>query len=259
MEKIVMEQVGLKILLVDDEEEFVNFLAEELRSEYGYQASVAKTGTEAIEFLKNNHRGLDVILLDYLMPGMNGLEVLRWIRENNYEIPVIMLTGAGSEPIAVEAMKLGAYDYIRKEQLDFQRLDFTIRATHERHLYRIAEAMEEERLKEIALNSKATDRMRDVLSAITPSLNSALGQIAAEIEMSAQKLLKQVPESARLDAVKMLDEIERQVKILEAGIRGLLSLYQLVYAHHVERESIEHLGKEFEENVIQPLKLTGSK
>ncbi|HDM79161.1 MAG TPA: response regulator [Deltaproteobacteria bacterium] len=56
----------------------------------------------------------DVIITDYLMPGMNGIEFLKALNRENKDIPVIMITGQGSESIAVQAMKLGAWDYLVK-------------------------------------------------------------------------------------------------------------------------------------------------
>jgi DNA-binding NtrC family response regulator len=76
---------------------------------------VAMSGQEAINLMRTDRDGFDVIVLDYLMPDLNGLDVLRWMHEAGVETPAFILTAAGSESVAVEAMKLGAYDYCRKE------------------------------------------------------------------------------------------------------------------------------------------------
>src|SRR5512140_423859 len=154
-----MGHESLNILLVDDEETFVKMLAFHLKDHYGYRTTSVNSGREAVEMIEQTRSGFDVILLDYMMPDMNGLNVLQWMLEQKNLTPVIMLTAAGSEHIAVEALKLGAYDYVRKELIDINHLDILIRGTHERHMYRVSELMEQEKMKEMALNNDATERV----------------------------------------------------------------------------------------------------
>ena len=244
-----MYKEPLSILLVDDEKPFVKVLALQLSEEYGFHTTIAYSGAEAIEILKNARRGFDVILLDYKMPDVNGLNVLQWMLEEKNLTPVIMLTAAGSEGVAVEAMKLGAYDYLRKEQIDVPHLVLDIQAVHERHLFRIERAIEEEQAKEMGLNKEATDKMRDVINAITPTLNDTFAQIAGEIDMRTQKAVAQLPAGARQEVTASLNEIQRQVKRLETGVRGLLSLFRIVHARHSETPELEVIKQEFESEV----------
>lgn len=239
------------ILLVDDDEAFLGFLSSVLRDEYGHRVVEAKSGEEALEILKNGRSFFDLIFLDYFMPGMTGLEVLSWLREQKNETPVIILTGAGNEQIAVDAMKLGAYDYIRKEQIDIQHLGTEIEATRERHMFRIARALEEEQTKEILLNKEATEKVRHVINAITPATNSALADISVELEINAKNALAQLPEEQRTMIQSVLNGIERQIGVLESSLKGLLTLYQLVYARHDMSAEIENVRKELEEKFHQ--------
>jgi DNA-binding response OmpR family regulator len=241
-----MKQDNLNVLLVDDEETFVKVLAVHLREHYGYRTSVAFSGKEAIELIENSHAGYDVILLDYMMPEMSGLNVLQWMLEQKNQTPVIMLTAAGSEHVAVEALKLGAYDYVRKEQIDITHLDILIRGTNERHRYRVAEAMEQERLKEMALNNDATERVRRVVNVITPKLNASLAQLAVNVEFEMDGLLKKLPEGERDDLKKILKDIQHNTQTLETATRGLLSLFELLYAHHSGTPEIEKIKYWFE-------------
>lgn len=247
-----MNQDTLNILLVDDEETFVKMLAFHLKDHYGYRTSTAFSGKEAIRRLEEAHTGFDVILLDYMMPEMNGLNVLQWMLEQKNQTPVIMLTAAGSEHIAVEALKLGAYDYVRKELIDIQHLDILIRGTHERHLYRVSEQMEQEKLREMALNNDATERVRRVVNAITPKLNSALAQLAVGVEFDPKEFLEKLPENERDDFKKLLGDIQRNVQTLEAATRGLLNLFELLYAHYSGIPEIEHIKKWFESKLQVP-------
>ncbi len=102
---------GLRVLLVDDEEEFASTLAERL-SMRGLDVKTALDGETALEMVAADPP--DVVLLDVLMPGMGGLEVLRRIRSRHPETQVILLTGHGSTRDGMEGMRQGAFDYLMK-------------------------------------------------------------------------------------------------------------------------------------------------
>jgi DNA-binding response OmpR family regulator len=239
---------SLNILLVDDEETFVKVLAFHLRDHFGYRTTVACSGKDAIGLIESSRSGFDVVLLDYMMPEMNGLNVLQRMLEQKNQTPVIMLTAAGSEHIAVESLKLGAYDYVRKELIDISHLDILIRGTHERHMYRVNEMMEQERLKEMALNNDATERVRRVVNAITPKLNSALAQLAVSAEYEPERLMKALGDEERKELKKLLADVRQGVQTLETATRGLLSLFELLYAHHTGIPQIENVKHWFEAN-----------
>ncbi len=243
-----MDDQTLHILLVDDDEFFASVVANQLQDEYKYKITVTRNGRDARDLVAvGGSRYFDMILTDYSMPEMNGIELLKWIRERNLEIPVVMLTAAGSDVVAVEAMKLGAYDYVRKEQLDLQHLGVVIRATHERHQFRIAKAMEEERAREVSLNDVATEKVRDVLNALTPMLNAALANINGDVEGKGEEMCKQLPSPQREQLSGLLKQIQQSAVSLETSIRGLLGLYRMLYAHHAEVKEIDRLKREIEE------------
>lgn len=100
-----------QILIVDNDEGLVHFLSRILRKQ-GYAVSEALDGTAALARIRDE--GFDLILLDYKMPGLNGLETLREIRRANNRTPVIIMTAYGTTDTAIAAMKLGAYDYLLK-------------------------------------------------------------------------------------------------------------------------------------------------
>src|SRR5262245_15990762 len=100
-----------KILIVDDEPFNLDLLEQEL-TDRGYVIERALGGAEALE--KNETLRPDLVLLDYMMPGMSGLDVLREIRNSESEVPIVMMTAHGSIAVAVQAMKLGAYDFVVK-------------------------------------------------------------------------------------------------------------------------------------------------
>jgi DNA-binding NtrC family response regulator len=99
------------VLLVDDEVDFVEALSTRLKAR-GLGVEVAKDGYEALE--KARVQQFDAIILDLAMPGMDGVETLRGLRTIQSEIQVIFLTGHGTLETGVEAMKLGAMDFLEK-------------------------------------------------------------------------------------------------------------------------------------------------
>lgn len=101
---------NMRVLLVDDEAEFVSALAERLDMR-GFDAQTATSGEEALERI--NASPPDVVLLDVLMPGMNGLEVLKRIKASHPQIQVILLTGRGSWD-GIQGIREGAYDCLMK-------------------------------------------------------------------------------------------------------------------------------------------------
>lgn len=100
-----------KVLLIDDETEFASALAERLRLR-NYFAKAVYNGEDALEMVRSDMP--DVVLLDFRMPGMDGIEVLKRIKEIDATIEVIMLTGLGDVHGVEKAMKGGAYEYIMK-------------------------------------------------------------------------------------------------------------------------------------------------
>ncbi len=101
----------IRVLLADDEKEFVETLASRLEVR-GMEVDTALNGESAVEQIRAN--GFDVVILDVLMPGKNGIETLKEIKNINPLLQVIMLTGHGTVQTGIEGMKLGAYDYLMK-------------------------------------------------------------------------------------------------------------------------------------------------
>jgi len=100
-----------RVLIVDDEPDAVELLGEFLRGK-GYEVLTAGSGAEALQRVKEDRPHL--ILLDIRMPGMDGFEVLRQVREMDREVGVIMVTAENEEAVGRRALQLGAFDYIVK-------------------------------------------------------------------------------------------------------------------------------------------------
>jgi len=109
---ILKKEMGaMKILIVEDEVEYGWLLAKFLR-EKGYLTEHVASGKSAIEHLESQH--YDLILLDLFLPDMNGMELLKRIKETNTNQEVVVITGHGTIKTAVEATKLGAFDFLTK-------------------------------------------------------------------------------------------------------------------------------------------------
>jgi DNA-binding NtrC family response regulator len=103
--------VQFKILVVDDEPILRDSLEVALKTS-GYEVITARTGEEGLDQFKKENP--DLVLLDHWLPGINGDEVLRRIKEKDPEIPIIIITAQGSIEMAVNSMKMGAFDFLVK-------------------------------------------------------------------------------------------------------------------------------------------------
>jgi DNA-binding NtrC family response regulator len=104
-------EMEAKVLLVDDEEDFLETLSSRLEMR-GLKVSAVTSGEQAVSEAKEQE--YDAIVLDLSMPGIDGLETLKRIKTDNPNAEIIMLTGHGSVQSGVEAMKLGAGDFLQK-------------------------------------------------------------------------------------------------------------------------------------------------
>lgn len=99
------------LLIVDDEDDFRETLLKRLKKR-NIPAVGAESGNRALELLESQE--FDVVVLDVLMPGLDGIATLREIKKNKPLVEVVMLTGHASLESGLEGMKLGAFDYIMK-------------------------------------------------------------------------------------------------------------------------------------------------
>jgi len=114
----------MRLLLVDDEESYVNVLSKRM-TKRNFEVSSALSGAQAIRLLRK--QDFDAVVLDLKMEDMDGIEVLKILKTMAPELPVIMLTGHGSETAAREGITFGAFDYLTKP-CDLDELIEKIRA-----------------------------------------------------------------------------------------------------------------------------------
>src|SRR5690348_13438770 len=127
-----------KILVVDDDPSNRTILAQELAHK-GFAVDTVRGGKEALARIESAPP--DLVIVDYMMPDLSGLEVLQELRRKGNDIPVIMITAYGSVERAVETMKVGAYDFITRP-FDPDHIEIVVRKALERQtLKREVEAL----------------------------------------------------------------------------------------------------------------------
>ena len=202
----------VRVLLVEDNEyDQMAFSRMAKQRELDYHIVTATTGSAGLAELEQDR--FDIVVLDFLLIDMDGLEFIKEMRDKGFDAPVIFLTGQGSEKVAVAAMKLGAYDYLTKtsDMSHLAQLPSTI--TQAIDQYKLRKEREE------------VERMRsDFIAMLTHDLKNPLATIISAAEFLSevesfderQKRMVTLIESASKD---MLDLVENflMVSKIEAG------------------------------------------
>lgn len=186
-----------KILVVDDEQNIRRMLNRVLSSD-GFIVKEAINGLEALKRLEEEDYSL--VLLDLKMPGLNGIETLKKIREFDINLPIIMISAYGSISEAVEAMKLGALDYLIKP-FDIEELKIIVERAIKQYELRVENIYyreeEEKRFNfdEIIGKSKAIKRVLEMVKSVsvTPATVLITGESGTGKELIARAIHKNSP------------------------------------------------------------------
>jgi nitrogen regulation protein NR(I) len=176
-----------RVLIVDDEANLRKVLAATLKRE-GYEVATANDGEAAVADLEENTA--DVVVTDLVMPRRDGLSLLRWVLANQPEIPVIVITAHGTIDSAVEALKLGAFDYVTKpfEQEELKRA--IAKATRTRQLGAASVVSDEKGRAQMVGESPAMKRVLDLIEKVADSPSTVLitGESGTGKELVAHRL-----------------------------------------------------------------------
>ncbi|MEX0722681.1 MAG: sigma-54 dependent transcriptional regulator [Gracilimonas sp.] len=185
------------ILVTDDEKAIRNTLEEILQFE-NYEVSTVESGQAALDFLDENK--VDLMFLDIKMQGMDGIETLKNLREVGHEFPVIMISGHGTIEIAVEATKMGAYDFLEKPP-DLNRLLVAVRnALSQQNLEKEYKQIKKKlpKIQEIIGESKAIGKIKSLIEKVAPTQSRVLitGENGTGKELVAKWIHEKSPRSA---------------------------------------------------------------
>lgn len=187
------------ILAVDDEPNMRRLLEISLR-QAGYKPLLANNGKAALEIMKTEH--IDLIVSDFHMPSMNGLALLEAIRQQSESLPFIMVTAQGEIKTAVEAMKLGASDYLlRPFELETLEIAIAKALEHKRLQIENTYFREEKQSTELLIgNSSQIQEIKHLIEQVAPSKATVLitGETGTGKELVAQMLHEKSPRRNQL-------------------------------------------------------------
>ncbi len=187
----------MRVLIVDDDETLRDLLAREL-SRSGHEVAQAADGAGGLARAKKETP--DVVLLDLMLPDQPGIDVLRRLKSEQPEVEVIVLTAHGTVDTALAAMKLGAFDYLRKP-CHLQELEITLDRAHERHRLGQENARLKEGLSlgtlgpEIVGSGPAYDELRRLVAKVAASDSTVLvrGETGTGKELVARSIHRLSP------------------------------------------------------------------
>jgi len=211
-----------RILLVDDDE--VDRLAvKRLLRQTGIEAEVEERTDVAGALSAAQDERFDCVLLDYRLPGTNGISFLNDLRSRGLDVPVVALTGQGDEEVAVELMKAGAADYLNKNTLTADRLERSLR-----YALAMFRAEEERRLllereQRARLEAQAANRAKDeFLATLSHELRTPLNAILGWAQLLAGGQLSETT------ARRAVEIIERNTRLQAQLIDDLLDISRIV-------------------------------
>ena len=202
----------------------------------------------------------DVIISDYNMPGFNGLDVISLVRERGLDTPIVLLTGTGTEEIAIEAMRQGVADYVIKTVDHIKRLPATLehvleRVEAERARQRVEEELREQQLKLAHVARLST--VGEMVASVAHEINQPLFAIA-NFAAAGNRSLQSSGEEGREKALHWLNQIAEQaertgsiVRRMRDFVRKAETKYVKLDLREVVRQSIELVAFEARHNQVR--------
>lgn len=202
----------INLLFIDDDPSYMA-VAQHLLSKYQgrrFNIQWKQDGPSALEYLKSRPP-VDMLLIDYYLPEMNGLEVTKAIREENIEIPIIFLTSNRDFRLAIEVMKYGVEDYIVKDEAVDSVLPRSVLNILER--VNLKRRIADQRKADLILQKK-TDAIRELIVTVCHEFNNPL----AAIKISTDIIRRQATMAEDKEILKELDvhigAVEREINLL---------------------------------------------
>lgn len=221
----------MNILLVDDQKFFLTLyqgLLKEANPSYNFIC--AETGREAVSKFNNK---VDLVILDYLLPDMDGIQVLLEILAKDPYMPVIIITGAGSESIATAALKNGAYDYVVKTDEYIKTLPFVVEQGIERK--RLIEETRRFEIQRMEVERLAV--LKETVATLSHEINNPLTSILMTAHLIKDKCSE---DEYMMQKLSMLIE---NAKRIEEKVAKLSNAVAVVKKDYTKREKIIDIEK----------------
>ncbi|MFO7985022.1 MAG: response regulator [Desulfatiglandaceae bacterium] len=208
----------LKIMIIEDEKDHFDLMEHAIQKEFpDAVVELCEKADLCLERLEEG--GVDIIIADYLLAGMTGLQLLEGLKERKIEVPVIMVTGHGDERLAVKAMKSGAFDYVVKSGSFFEFIPEIVRkAVHDRELQaKVRQAQEEQRRLEAQLHqAQKMESVGRLAGGVAHDFNNKLTVIMGNVQLALETLDRSDP---------ICDDLQ---EVLEAGKHSVDIVRQLL-------------------------------
>lgn len=233
-----------RILVADDETSYRMSLVMVLNRTELYEVDEAASGEEAIGALSEGD--YDLLVLDHQMGEVSGLNVMQWMFEQKMQVPVIVLTGTGSDTIAVEMMKLGAYDYVRKDQIDLDRFPTLVNATLDGFRSRMERQASSPNRGGALRNSDVVGLLENTSASFSRSAEAVIGLIADEFDEYQKRVRPNLSPSTRSDVDRIMRNFQEQLKLVSLFTKTLSDLALIARARRgpdLQPESGEGHGR----------------
>jgi len=229
----------LRILLVEDEEhDRHSFSLAFEKSQVKCKISECKRAEEALEILRTDESSYDIVVIDHGLPGISGLDLCMKLLEKEISLPIVILTGRGSEQLAVEALKAGVDDYIVKDtgRNHLNLLPIVLQDVVRKHEDCLARKRAEEELR------KAHDELEQRVEERTAELAEKTDQLKKELNVrkETEKALRESEEKRKA----LFDYDPNSIFVLEAGTFKILDVNaRALEIYGYERDEL--IGKSF--------------
>jgi DNA-binding NarL/FixJ family response regulator len=218
----------IQVLVAEDEDSFREALTRNLQSSGRFDVREFGSGEDAIEALKTSR--FDVVILDLTLPGISGLNVLQWINEQKLDSPVIMLTGTGSEFLATEAMKYGAYDYVAKDDYDKEQFPNLVSGVVQRSLFNRSKLAGNARVGDKSIASLG--QIARSIASLTHVANTSLATLSLLLDECHQGISLEVNKETEEQLEASYQGIKRERDILVAVTKSVLDLSKLMFERY---------------------------
>lgn len=203
---MIMETEKIRVLLVEDNKDFAKLVRVYLQryEKDKFDITWKENYSDTISELEA-HRDFDIILMDYFLPGKNGLEITKELKAKKYDIPIVFLTVNKDFELAVDVMKLGVDDYLVKEEISSPVLPKTVLSVIEKHHLK-------NQLMHLEIGQQRLQAIRETLMGVIGEFEKPLG----EMKSITDDIKQNFPSETQKNYVKIIEEnVNRIIDRLE--------------------------------------------